>query len=530
MKRIYNILFTAAITLACAVSCNFLEVPLESSVATSNYYKSTKDFDMSLVGVYNTLLIANDADGMDIRFGTYFSGFMVLGRCGTDEMFAAYGGKGEMELSRYTYTENCLFLAKTWSAMYRGIQRANVIINRLEPKTDLNGKEKDRILGESYFLRAFFYFHLVRLFENVPLVTSETIDPSKLDVTVKPCSEVYSLIVNDLKKAKELLPNTNTGGRPCRLTAAAMLGKVYLQMSGKPLEDATAASLAEAELKEVIDSDRFALVDDFFSQFDGKHEHGPEYIWDIEFTNDGTTKYGGQVGTMEGMPTDGDNLYWVQLRTSREFYETFDPNDKRRDCVARFVFIHNDEGLLEPKYYDSSEHPDDGTDYYYFAYKFRHGLTKEERGAGWANWANPINFPIIRYSDVLLMYAEAQLRGKGAVDSEAREYVNQVRRRGFGKTGDAIKTPSPTIDLSTVTLDDLLDERSFELAFEGHRWYDLVRFGKLEEKVKTLSRYQTTTVLTSQAKNIRPKHVVYPIPQSAIDASNGAIIQNKLWR
>lgn len=530
MKKIIKSILTAAIAMACVVSCNFLEIPLESSVSTSNYYKTTADFDMSLVGVYNTLLIANDADGQSIRFGTYFSGFMVLGRCGTDEMFANYGGNGEMEISQYTYTENCTYLAKTWSAMYRGIQRANVIINRLEPMAELAGAEKDRILGESYFLRSFFYFHLVRLFENVPIITEETTDPSLLDITVKPCSQVYAQIVDDLKKAKELLPDSNIGGRPAKLTATAMLGKVYLQMSGKPLEDPAAAGLAETELKQVIDSGQYALVDDFFAQFDGKHEHGTEYVWDIEFTNDGTTKYGGQVGTMEGMSTDGDNLYWVQLRTSREFYETFNPNDKRKDCVARYILVHDDAGMLVPEYYDPSEHDEGSVDYYYFVYKFRHGLTKEDRGAGWANWANPINFPIIRYSDVLLMYAEAQLRSKGAADNEAREYVNQVRRRGFGKTGADIMTPNASIDLATITLDNLLDERSFELAFEGQRWYDLVRFGKLEEKVKTLSKYVATTAQTSQALNIKPKHVVYPIPQSAIDASNGVIVQHELWR
>lgn len=531
MKKIFKTLILSAVVTVGAVSCNFLEIPLESSVSTSNYYKTTQDFEMSLVGVYNTLLIANDADGMDIRYGTYFNGFLVLGRVGTDEIFAAYGSNGEAELTQYTYTPTNKFLVWTWSAMYRGIQRANVIINRLEPLNGLDGPEKNRILGESHFLRAFFYFHLVRLFENVPIVLDETTDPAKLDVGVKSCKEVYEVITNDLLAAKELLPDSNAGGRPTKLTAAAMLGKVYLQMSGKPLEDNAAAAKAEQELKTVISSGQFGLVDDFFAQFDGHHEHGKEYIWDIEFTNDGTTKYGGLVGTLEGTTTDGDNLYWTQLRTTREFYETFNEKDKRRDCVARFILVHDENGKLQPYYFNPDESPESqGEDWYYFAYKFRHGLTEEERGAGWINWANPINFPIIRYSDVLLMYAEAQLRSKGSADAEALEYVNQVRRRGFGKKGAQILMPNASIDLKSITFDNLLAERSFELAYEGQRWYDLVRFGKLEEKVKSLSKYIVTTAQTSQAEHIQPKHVVYPIPQPAIDASNGAIVQHELWR
>ena len=507
-------------------SCDFLDVPLESSVATSNFYTTIEDFDMSLTGVYNILLSANWDD--DARYGTYFSGFMVLGRVGTDEMYARYGTNGETELSQYTYTASNKFLSRTWYMMYKGIQCANVIINRLEP-LDLELSEKNRIMGESYFLRSFFYFHLARLFGGVPIVTEEVSDPSTVDPTVRSLEDVYGQIVSDLQNAVKMLPENTTGGRASKYAAKAMLGKVYLQMAGEPLKDAEAAALAETELGDVINSGRYALVDDFFSQFDGKHEHGSEYIWDIEFCNDGTTTYGGQVGTYEGTNTDGDNLYWVQLISTREFYETFDENDLRRNSIARFILVHDSNGLLQPEYF--GENPDEeGVDYYYFAYKFRHGLTEEERGAGWANWANPINFPIIRYSDVLLMYAEASLRAHGNASAEALECVNQVRRRGFGKTGAAIEQADPAIDLTEITYENLLAERSFELCFEGQRWYDLVRFGKLEEGVKKLSKYQSTTDGTSQAQNFQAKHVIYPIPQDAIDGSNGRIVQNELWR
>lgn len=516
MKRITNI---ASAVLICLTSCNFLDVPLESTVSTSNYYTSVEEFDMSLTGVYNTLLSANWND--DARYGSYFQGFLIIGRVGTDEMIVGYdNGHGEAAIGDYSYTPANVYVTRPWYMMYKGIQRANVILDRLTPMDVENDGEKNRILGEAYFLRSFFYFHLVRLYGEVPVVNHETTDINAMDTSKHPIADVYAHIVSDLKDAVSLLPENNGNGRPCRMAAKAMLGKVYLQMAGKPLEDNTAAALAEEQLKEVIESGRYALVTDWFSQFDGMHEYNTEYIWDIEFANNGTTTYGGQVGTIEGVPSPA-SLYWTVLRSCPEFYNSFDENDLRRNAIARYRLVYDDDQNLVPEYWSG-----EGTDYYYFAYKFRHGLTEEERGSGWANWANPINFPVTRYADVLLMYAEAGIRAHGSASSQQLEYVNQVRRRGFG-----MDMTSPSVyDLKEVTLDNLLAERSYELCFEGHRWYDLVRFGKLEEAVKKIGTDPLTATYTKQADNFRQKHHFYPVPQDVIDASNGAITQNELWK
>ena len=120
MKRNYIISGLAALCAGLFTSCDFLEVPLESSVSTSNYYKSVKDFDMSLTGVYNILLSANFDD--DARFGTYFQGFLLLGRVGTDEMVVAYdNGHGEAALGDYSYTASNPYVSRPWYMMYKGI-------------------------------------------------------------------------------------------------------------------------------------------------------------------------------------------------------------------------------------------------------------------------------------------------------------------------------------------------------------------------------------------------------------------------
>ncbi|MBQ8811660.1 MAG: RagB/SusD family nutrient uptake outer membrane protein [Bacteroidales bacterium] len=503
---------------ACLASCTFLEVPLESTVSTSNYYNTLQEFDMSLTGVYNVLLSANWDD--DARYGTYFQGFLLLGRVGTDEMVVRYdNGHGEKALGDYSYTPANVYVTRPWYMMYKGIQRANVIIDRLTPMTFEDTAGKERILAEAHFLRAFFYFHLVRLYGEVPLVTKETTDLAGLDMTKYPIADVYQQIVSDLQAA-ESLPELNAKGRPDRRAGKVMLAKVYLQMAGEPLKDSSAAAEAERLLADVIRTGGYELVTDYFSQFDGKHEYNSEYIWDIEFSNNGTTTYGGQVGTTEGVPSP-ESLYWTLLCTCPEFYNTFDAQDLRRDAIARYRLVYDDDFNIVPEYFKG-----EGNDYYYYVYKFRHALTAEERGSGWANWANPINFPVTRYADVLLMYAEAGLRAHGTVTAEQLECVNMVRRRGFGKPVDQ---PS-AFDLSEITFGNLLAERSFELCFEGHRWYDLVRFGKLEEAVKKIGTDPVTAESQKQASNFQKKHHFYPVPQDVIDASHGAITQNELWK
>ena len=511
-------IISIAAALLCLTSCDFLEVPLESSVSTSNYYNTTEEFDMSLTGVYNILLSANWSD--DARYGTYFQGFLILGRVGTDEMVVRYdNGHGEKAISDYTYTPTNLYVTRPWYMMYKGIQRTNVIIDRLTPKNFSDAAEKTRILAEAYFLRAFFYFHLVRLYGEVPLVVKEVSDIEGMDMKKYSIAEVYKQIVSDLKQA-QALPAVSAAGRPDQRAAKVMLAKVYLQMAGEPLKDATAAKLAETLLEDVVNNGGYQLVEDYFSQFDGKHEYNTEYVWDIEFSNNGTTMYGGQVGTTEGVPSP-ESLYWTMLSSCPEFYNTFNEKDLRRNSIARFQLVYDNDFNIIPESFSGT-----GTDYYYWAYKFRHALTAEERGSGWANWANPINFPVTRYADVLLMYAEAGLRANGKASAKQLECVNMVRRRGFGVP---IDKPSP-YDLPEVTYDNLLAERSFELCFEGHRWYDLVRFGKLEEAVKKVGTDPISAETHTQASNIQPKHCFYPVPQDVIDASHGAITQNELWK
>lgn len=521
MKK-YILLFYSAACLAVMPACSdFLDVPLQSSISTSNFFRTQQDFEMALNGAYHIMTSSEWDPGH--RWGNYFSGFLFLGRVGTDECFTAYGDN-EAQLSNYTFTPSNYIVSRTWFDQYVGISRANIVIDRMaSSNVEMPESEKDRILGEAYFLRGFYYFTLARYFGEVPLVLHEVVDVAELDTEKASLAAVYSQVVSDFKQAEQLLPVKNVNGRAHRYAATAFLAKAYLQMSGQPLNDPSAAKLAAESAHAVIESGRFGLVEAYFSLFDGTNEYSAEYIFDAEFSNtEDATHYGGQVGTTDGVPNPYD-LYWVQVVTCKEFYEKFDANDLRRNAIADYRYIDvNGEPVIDRTPEAVGEN--------YYVYKFRHPLKKADRGDTWVNWSNPLNFPVLRYADILLTYAEAVNRSQNGPTPEALEYVNQVRRRGFGVD---IYTPDPAVDLPMTGADEfnemILRERSFELCFEGHRWFDLVRFGQLENAVKSLDKYEKTKELTQQARNIKPKHVILPVPQDVIDSSGGKIAQNPLW-
>lgn len=524
-----------------AVSCDFLETKVESNITTDNFFQSASDFDMALTGVYYTF--GSTEWSAQHRYGNYFLGFLYWGRVGTDEAWIISGNNGEEEIGNYTYTPDNLFVEKVWFMQYLGIQRANIVIDRLNAYSGdgVSDSERSRILGEAHFLRAWFYFQLARYYGEVPLVLTETTDLSKLNTTKASLAEVYAQVISDYEKAEELLPETNTVGHAYKFAATALKARAYLQMSGEPLKDVSAAAKAAEACRTVINSGRFSLVSDYFSQFDGMHEHNSEYIFDVEFDNTvSNNRYGGQVGTNEGLPNT-EKLYTTQVRTFPDMYQRWDDNDLRKTSINKEGYIVTKNGVGTIIYQD----PETGAVTYersYFIYKFRHSLDRSIRGSNWVEWNNAINFPIIRYADVLLMLPEAEYRANGTISADAWEGLNQVRRRGYGKD---IYTADSSVDLvqGHLTYDNpygnlepvlaqILDERHWELAFEGHRWADLVRFGHLQQAYHDVLLHDDfwTQYYDPYRDNCKEKHSIFPIPQSVIDSSNGAIEQNPIWK
>lgn len=508
----------ALLAISILVSCDStLDVAVENNISTSNFFQTQEDFDLALAGVYD--ILGNHQD--DSGFGTYFRGLLVMGRAGTDEGyiepgFAQYG----VEISNFTFTPVSPIPDRVWAFQYIGIARANTVISRLGKAEglDISKAELDRIKGESHFLRAWYYFQLVRFYGGVPLVTQEVTDVAQVSSERASIEEVYSQIIQDLSVAEELLPESNANGRAEKLAATAMLAKVYLQMSGFPLQDPNAASLSAQKAKEVIDSGQYALLPNYQDVFTLENEYSSEYIFSVQFAFCGNCE-GGQVGTWDGVPGE-----WTYARTYSifraydELYDSYDPADLRRDYNVVDYMVIDSDGNTQPT--------NDGNKY---AFKWRHAPNPADRpgGEGFFEWQSAFDFPLTRYADILLVYAEAINRSNGGPNTEAYEAINQVRRRGYGLDVD---TPSVLADLPAGLSfgefeEAVLNERKWELCFEGQRWHDLVRHGKLIEAVQGMNSPASLERSTA-ANNVAPHHVFFPIPQSQIQVSKGTLTQN----
>jgi starch-binding outer membrane protein, SusD/RagB family len=495
MKNLIIALMAVILITACEDQLN---IPPKSNLELGNFFATVEDFDLAVVGAYDPIAVHQGDRG----FGTYFRGLLMMGRAGTDEMYVNQGfwdatGK---EIGNYTYSPFSRIPNAVWEMQYVGISRCNVVIGKLnETNVAMPEATRSRILGEVSFLRGFYYFQLARYYGGVPLITEET-NLNEFRNVRSSLAETYERIIADFKTAEENLPAVIEPGRASKYAAKSFLAKAYLQMAGEPLNDPAAAAMAATYAKDVIDNGPYNLETVYSDVFDLENEHGVEYIFSAEYI--ATNNEGGQVATWDGPPGNWTHTITYSItRAMPELYNSYNEGDIRRDYNIVDYVVIDAEGNTQPT--------DDG---FYYAFKWRHDPNPETRGYA-TEWQSPFNFPITRFADVLLIYAEAQCRADGSPNADAYDAINRVRNR------------AELEDLSGLSgaefLEAVLDERKWELAFEGHRWTDLVRYGKLLEAVQA-----STEGNPIAAANIRAHHVLFPVPASEIQVSNGDLEQN----
>ncbi len=495
MKNLILIILSIILFSSCE---DQLDIAPKSNLELGNFFATTEDFDLALTGAYDPIAVHQGDKG----FGTYFKGLLMMGRAGTDEMYVNQGfwdatGK---EIGNYTFTSFSRIPNAVWEQQYVGISRCNVIINKIK-NTNVTMPEatKQRILGEASFLRAFYYFQLARYYGGVPIITEDT-NLNEFKNVRSSLAETYEMIVNDLKVAEEKIPDVNESGRATKYAAKSYLAKVYLQMSGAPLKDETAAAKAATYAKDVIDNGPYALESSYADVFKLDNEHGIEYIFSAEYI--ATSNEGGEVGTWDGPPGNWTHTITYSIcRAMPELYNSYADGDLRRDYnIVDYVVIDAD-GNTQPT-----------NDGFLYAFKWRHDPNPETRGYA-TEWQSPFNFPLTRFADVLLIYAEAQCRADGSPNADAFSAINRVRARAGLANLSGIS--------GSEFLEEVLDERKRELCFEGHRWADLVRYGKLIEAVQASSLGNPIA-----ANNIKDHHVLFPVPDREIQVSGGDLNQN----
>ncbi|RYC70992.1 RagB/SusD family nutrient uptake outer membrane protein [Spirosoma sordidisoli] len=472
-----SLVLLALLSTACEES--FLEQVPVTERSEVNFYKTTADFNNAVVGVYATLKNPGLYGGGS---GALFSMSEII----TDNTDLGVTRQPVnlpiFEIDDYLITISNATVGAAWTGHYLGIARTNAILDRL-PATTIPQASKDRFEGEAKFMRAMFYFNLVRFFGDVQLLTSEVSSPyGANDLPRSPAAQVYELIVNDLKAAEEKLPATIANaeaGRASRWAAKSLLGKVYLTL--KQYDNAA------AKLKEVVDSKAHDLMPSYASVFANTTSFAAnrEVIFAVQYLS-------GQIGQGSDMWSNWApfNAGTVLLGTGGGGGGGF--NRPTADLVKAYEAgdVRKDASLLTT--YKNAQGRDVADAY---VVKFR------QQGA--LNADSDVDFPILRYADVLLMYAEAlNEQGKTA---DALPFLNQVRKRA----GLADKTG---LTQATMRL-ALEDERRVELAFENHRWFDLLR----------TDRYMT--VLTAKGLKVLSHQKLYPIPLREIDL-NKKLTQN----
>lgn len=529
MKMKYKLLLLLA--LGTAFSCNkVLDVkPEEYIILADDYYKTEEQLNAALRGTYAVL-----ADGT-------LYGSNMLGRMGleADEGYESYSSDLN-SVGDYTVFAIDSKILGYYRSLYRGINRANLLLESVDDAAiAIDAAERNHIKGQALFLRGYYYFMLANKFGGVPVQLKATRSAKTEDLQIPRSSlkEVYEVVLNDLATAANLLKPINevaSGSIASKSAAWGILARVCLYMAGQPLNETARYAEAATWAKKVIDANWHELNPSYeqvfvnlaTDRFDTK-----ESIFEVDFWGNGTgiyTNTGGMVGRNNGIayPLDESNIGYSigAIRSTAWLYNTYQNGDLRRDwAIAPYYFT----GTPRVKTFWGT-----GTPFQRYCGKFRR---ESETLLPKSATSTPQNFPILRYADVLLMYAEGINESLTGPTPEAEELMNQVRRRGFGA---AVTTPNATVDVNGLSYDDfkaeIKDERARELCFEALRKNDIVRWGDFYSNMRfTLGEVPagTSSYLVSALAyytNVRPRDVVWPIPAYEIGV-NRKLTQNVGW-
>ena len=482
IKSLFAILIIAIIFSGCKKFIAY-DPHQDYQITADDYFKTADDYQKMVIGTYSPLqwLWANTVIG-DVATDNSVSG----GENATDQI-------GFQQIDDYQINANNSYLTEAWKSCYEGINRANYL---QENKAKLDFPGKEALYGEVYFLRAYYYFELVKMFGDVPLFADKrlTVSDSK-KYPRSPKADVYKQIETDLNAAIAVLPPTNIQkGRITKYAAQALLGKALLYQNKF---DAAAAML------ENVVNGPFSLVTNFGDIFLQTGENGSESVFEIQYSNSspfydwsnpgrGQGNLSVQVSGIRNLT--GNSPYgqgWSTNLPTANLANAYAAGDKRKNVTVLDIEAYKNANPQFNITYLVAPYKNTGL--YNQKYLPRKGETSGQVELNYLN-----NFRTIRYADVLLMAAEANNRATAPNDTKAQLYLNRVRQRAFG---DQLHNITAT---GTALKQAIWDERRLELAMEGDRFFDLVRTGLAATKITGF---------------VVGKNELFPIPQSEVDIS-----------
>ncbi len=465
MLRSFTLLCTCGLALISS-SCveSFLDREPISEVTEGNFFQTGADAEAALVAAYDAF------QSEYYIFDRFINGDVIADNC-----YAGGDNPNNFQLDEFRVATNNGNVERDWRYLYEAISRANAVIDNVGNinAPDLRDARKFEILGEAHFIRATHYFQLVNLWGGVPLIL-EKVNSTDPEVVFQPRAtetEVYAAIIADLETAIDLLP-TSWPSRQERATkgaAQATLAKAYAH---QPTPDWNAV---KTQAEAVINSNVYALLSNYNSLWDGSNENSAESIFEIQYIGGSNeANWGPQLWLPPSLT--GDN--W------RKF------NTPAKDLLAAFEAM-NDEARKDASILMEGGLPWRDPDYTTGVLPFPF---KQRRAGG---FSSPNNFILLRLADIVLLAAEANAELNDL--NAAKAQLNRVRRR--------VGLPEITTNDQNTLKATIQDERRLELAFEGHRWFDLKRTGKAVAVMNALNRgYEVT-----EGK------LLLPIPQSELD-------------
>ena len=419
---------------------DFLTRIPESSYSEAGAYQTQADFNFAIAGVYAAQQDLYQSNACWFR--------LMIARSDDTRNSAAY----TYGIDTFSDSDDISEMANAWAKFYQIITRCNIILDKIDAVPFNDENLKSYIKGEAYALRAWSYYTLGWMFGGVPLLDKQLSTEEVLAIPRATQEETFEFAANDFKNAISLLPDSWEGtdvGRVTKYAAAGVLARMYMFQS-KFIE-------AKPYLKEIMDSGLYGMEEDYKNCFTDSHDNGKERVWEVQFT--GNLSGEGQrfsTGTLPEGYKDGVLIpfsgYSTAMTVSLAMVDAYEEGDLRKDVSIVSNIMVN--GVLESKYH------------YILKYCHYDAYTPQDQG----DWAN--NLPILRYTDVIMMYAECLNEEGYVANGEAFDILNQVRARAGLQPLMSTNVPN-----QQAFREAIIQERRVEFAFEGLRWIDLVRWG-----------------------------------------------------
>lgn len=474
-NRLAKYLFFAVITLVSFSCSGILDKDPIAILDAGSYFQTQEDAEQAINAAYNPLLFSNSNNNFYWAFATITGDEAIPGGDGSRP--------GIVELEAFSYTPRTEEFNTFWQVQYKGINQCNLVLDNIGT-ISMEEETRNRIMGEALFLRSYYYFQLAQVFGDVPLYLI-IVPPEELQVPRSPVDVVYDQIVLDCEQASNLLPVEYPAidvGRATKGSALALIAKTYLYQ--QKWEDVLTT------VQKIHDLGIYGLVEDYSDLFSIRNQNNEESVWEIQHTN------------LELEVGNFLNQWWASRKiegygfaeATKSYVEEFEEGDPRR----AFTVASKDEEYFGVTYKSSFSTTGHGP------VKFlQPDSTATQKADG------DINYPSIRYAEILLWEAEALVE-LGRI-SEAELPLEKVRARARNQSDD----PDNALPYIIAQNEDQMrqavrHERTVELGFELHRFFDLVRWGVADQILEGFEK---------------GKHERFPIPQVEMDL-NTTLIQN----